>query len=308
MGGQVALDKVIPTESEVEGRGSSLLANGLHPLHVVLPGGSMSCDVSVVIPVYNSSRTLKRALDSIYCQSLHPREIIVVDDGSNDWEKSRMIANSFPGSIALQFIHLEKNKGVSTARNAGISAAQCRYLAFLDSDDVWFTDKIEVQYGLMTRHNLDLSVHRYGKNMNYTVANTNEEAQLSLLCTWHPLFRHDNAGTLMVLRERMVPFDTSLRRGEDFKCWMELLSKKRSGCSGVYLHRVLAGSFKKSIGESGLSQDIKAMHLSRMCALKKLINEGTISIAQYLVGSCLEAAKYPIRVLVVYFLGGLLDY
>ena len=49
----------------------------------------MSCDVTVVVPVYNSSHTLKRALDSVFSQSLLPREIIVVDDGSDDWEQSQ---------------------------------------------------------------------------------------------------------------------------------------------------------------------------------------------------------------------------
>jgi glycosyltransferase involved in cell wall biosynthesis len=98
----------------------------------------MSCDVSVIIPTYNSSSTLKRALDSVYGQSLLPREIIVVDDGSDDWEQSRLIATSYPDSISIRFIHMDKNQGVSTARNVGISAALCRYLAFLDSDDVWY--------------------------------------------------------------------------------------------------------------------------------------------------------------------------
>ena len=262
----------------------------------------MNCDVSVVIPTYNSSGTLRRALDSIYGQSLVPREIIVVDDGSNDWEQSRLIARSFPDTIVLIFIQLEKNQGVSTARNTGISSARSRYLAFLDSDDIWHTDKLAIQYSLMTRRNLDLSVHKYGKDMTSSSGDKrHHESSLSSLSSWHPLFRHDNAATVMVLREKMVLFDTSLRRGEDFKCWMELLSKHRSGCRGVYLPRVLAGSFKPSIGYSGLSQDVRAMHLSRMQALKDLILEGGISLPQYLVGSYLETAKYPIRNMILWF-------
>src|SRR5882762_10135933 len=117
----------------------------------------MNCDVSAITPTYNSSGTLRRALDSIYSQSLLPREVIVVDDGSDDWEQSRLIAASYPDSIASRFIHLDNNQGPSTARNIGIASARCRYVAFLDSDDIWYRDKIAIQYGLMTSHNLDFS-------------------------------------------------------------------------------------------------------------------------------------------------------
>jgi glycosyltransferase involved in cell wall biosynthesis len=75
----------------------------------------MSCDVSVVIPTYNSSGTLKRALDSVYGQSLLPREIILVDDGSDDAELSGRIAASYPDRISIRFIPLARNQGVSAA-------------------------------------------------------------------------------------------------------------------------------------------------------------------------------------------------
>jgi len=99
----------------------------------------------------------------------------------------------------------------------------------------------------------------------------------------------------MVLKDKMVPYDTSLRRGEDFTLYMELLS--RPGCRALYIRRVLAGGFKSTIGASGLSQDVKAMHVGRMMALKKLTDRGCISIFQYLFGISTETVKYPIRAL-----------
>jgi glycosyltransferase involved in cell wall biosynthesis len=273
----------------------------------------MSCDVSVITPTYNSSSTLKRALDSIYSQSLLPREILVVDDGSNDWEQSRLIATSCPGCIAIHFIHLDKNQGPSTARNIGISAARGRYLAFLDSDDVWYADKVAIQHGLMTNHNLDFSMHRYchdmtrsgcGEEDSEDSASEEEEREdsdilsslsISPLSSWTPLLRNDSTNSVMVLKEKMVLYDTSLRRGEDFTLYMELLS--RPGCRALYIRRVLAGGFKSTIGASGLSRDVKAMHIGRMLALKKLTDRGCISMFQYLFGISTETVKYPIRVL-----------
>ena len=266
----------------------------------------MSCDVSVITPTYNSSGTLKRALDSIYGQSLLPREIIVVDDGSDDWDQSRLIATSYPGCIAIRFIHLDKNQGPSTARNIGISAARGRYLAFLDSDDVWYADKVAIQHGLMTNHKLDFSMHQYCHDMTRLGCDRDRDIDredsddmsspsLSSLSSWTPLLRNDSTNSVMVLREKMVFYDTSLRRGEDFTLYMELLS--RPGCRALYIRRVLAGGFKSTIGASGLSQDVKAMHVGRMVALKKLTDRGCISIFQYLFGISTETVKYPIRAL-----------
>ncbi len=266
----------------------------------------MSCDVSVITPTYNSSGTLKRALDSIYGQSLLPREIIVVDDGSDDWDQSRLIATSYPGCIAIRFIHMDKNQGPSTARNIGISAARGRYLAFLDSDDVWYADKVAIQHGLMTNHKLDFSMHQYCHDMTRLGCDRDRDIDredsgdmsspsLSSLSSWTPLLRNDSTNSVMVLKDKMVPYDTSLRRGEDFTLYMELLS--RPGCRALYIRRDLAGGFKSTIGTSGLSQDVKAMHVGRMVALKKLTDRGCISIFQYLFGISTETVKYPIRAL-----------
>lgn len=260
----------------------------------------MNCDVSVITPTYNSSATLGRALNSVYGQSLLPREIIVVDDGSDDWEQSGRIAASYPDSIAVRFLHVDRNQGPSAARNIGISAASCRYVAFLDSDDVWYKDKIAIQYEVMIKCNLDFSMHRYCHDMNrlsYDRGNHNDQSAppLSSLSSWTPLLRNDSTNSVMVLKEKMVSYDTSLRRGEDFKCYMELLSRR--GCRGAYIQRFMAGGFKSTIGVSGLSQDVKGMHVGRVMALKKLFHEGKIGMAQYVVGMGMETVKYPIRAL-----------
>jgi hypothetical protein len=101
----------------------------------------------------------------------------------------------------------------------------------------------------------------------------------------------------MALREKMVPFDPSFRRIEDWKCWMEVLSQDE--VKSAYIRSSLAERFKPGLGASGLSQDVKAMHDSRMIALKRLTSEGKITITQYLVGICMETAKYPLRAIII---------
>jgi hypothetical protein len=158
----------------------------------------------------------------------------------------------------------------------------------------------------MTNHNLDFSMHQYCHDRTRLGCNQegSEERKdsddmpslsISSLSSWTPLLRNDSTNSVMVLKEKMVFYDTSLRRGEDFTLYMELLS--RPGCRALYIRRVLAGGFKSTIGASGLSHDVKAMHVGRMLALKKLTDRRCISIFQYLFGISTETVKYPIRVL-----------
>lgn len=96
--------------------------------------------VSVIIPTYNREKTIKRCIDSVVNQSMPPYEIIVVDDGSTD--KTLKILNEHFKDIK---IIKQNHQGAQVARNAGILAAQGEYIAFLDSDDEWLADKLEVQ-------------------------------------------------------------------------------------------------------------------------------------------------------------------
>src|SRR5579864_7085464 len=90
--------------------------------------------VSVVIPAYNSSRYISGTLDSVLSQTLSNREIILVNDGSPDTRE--LEATLQPYVQGLRYFNQE-NRGPSAARNVGIRAARGRYVAFLDSDDVW---------------------------------------------------------------------------------------------------------------------------------------------------------------------------
>lgn len=96
--------------------------------------------ISLIIPTYNRCSTLKRALHSVLQQTMRPFEIIIVDDGSTD-ETASMLKKDFP---QLSYI-TQDNKGVSAARNRGIQQAQGDWVAFLDSDDTWLTEKLAMQ-------------------------------------------------------------------------------------------------------------------------------------------------------------------
>lgn len=98
--------------------------------------------ISVIIPTYNRPENTIRAVNSALTQSLSELEVIVVDDGSTDatWRRVNEISSDH-----LRTFQHETNTGANAARNTGIRNAQGRYLAFLDSDDVWKPRKTELQ-------------------------------------------------------------------------------------------------------------------------------------------------------------------
>lgn len=104
--------------------------------------------VSVVIPAYNAERTLLQTLDSVLGQTVRELEIIVVDDGSMD-STSTVAASS--GDPRIRVVR-QANAGHAGARNSGVAVARGRYVAFLDSDNVWVPDKLERQLSWLEAH------------------------------------------------------------------------------------------------------------------------------------------------------------
>lgn len=105
------------------------------------------CDVSVVIPTFNRASLLQRALNSIAKQTVQPSEVIVIDDCSEPtiFQDVLKIVSNYSERFNIRLIINDKNRGANHSRNKGIWAATTRYIAFLDSDDLWFPEKLEQQ-------------------------------------------------------------------------------------------------------------------------------------------------------------------
>ena len=106
-----------------------------------------STSVAAVIPSYNSSHLIRRALDSVVNQTCPVDEIIVVDDGSTD--NTAEVVAAYAG---VRYIHQE-NAGAAVARNTGIRATQSEWVAFLDADDEWLPQKIQLLTASATENN-----------------------------------------------------------------------------------------------------------------------------------------------------------
>jgi glycosyltransferase involved in cell wall biosynthesis len=103
--------------------------------------------VSVIIPTYNRWPMIAEAVESVLEQGYGSFEIIVVDDGSTDGTKERL--KKYGSSV---LVISRQRSGVAASRNYGVSVAQGRYLAFLDSDDLWLPQKLTIQTTFMEQH------------------------------------------------------------------------------------------------------------------------------------------------------------
>lgn len=114
------------------------------------------CEISIIVPVYNVEKYLKKCVDSILNQTFRDFELILVDDGSPD--NSGAICDQYAKEdTRVRVIHKE-NGGLSSARNAGIEDAKGKYLGFVDSDDYIAEDMYELLYNNIIKEDVDLSI------------------------------------------------------------------------------------------------------------------------------------------------------
>lgn len=191
--------------------------------------------VTAIIPTYNSSASVLRALESVVAQDFEGLEIIIVDDASNDDTVSKVKNSEF--SDQCRIIELERNAGASAARNRGIGAAVGEFVAFLDSDDSWEPTKISHQVKRM-RQDSSISIlgcqGRYispqGEDLGFILDNPPGISKQF----WKGLLRYSYIHTSTVLTSkdrlrRIGGFDENMVVGEDQDLWIRLALDGNAG-------------------------------------------------------------------------------
>lgn len=167
--------------------------------------------VSCIVPVFNGEPYLHEALASIRAQTYRPLEIIVVDDGSADGTKA--IAQGFGDEVRYRW---QSNAGPATARNFGIGAARGDFIAFLDADDLWHSEKLARQMARFdVRPTLDVCLAHV---QNFWAAELHDEAdRLREHFRAQPLPGYSSVALLArrAVFERVGCYDAALRHGAD---------------------------------------------------------------------------------------------
>lgn len=183
--------------------------------------------VSVIVPVYNAEKYIRQALKSIITQDYPYKEIIIVDDCSTDmtYEMVRDIISKTPYVV---YYKLDKNSGVAVARNVAIGLAKGRFIAFLDSDDVWNMGKLTEQLKLFEKYK--------GTPFTYTAIEYIDEKgnvikrkrNLKEKVTYSYLLRNTIIATSTVIIDREVVKSIVMpnrRSAEDYSLWLTILKE-----------------------------------------------------------------------------------
>ncbi len=110
------------------------------------------------MPTYNCARFIRESIDSVLAQTYTNWELIIVDDSSTD-NTAEMVANF--NDPRIHYLRNEQNEGAALTRNKALRAAKGRYIAFLDSDDLWHPDKLERQIAFMEQNGYAFTYHEY---------------------------------------------------------------------------------------------------------------------------------------------------
>lgn len=182
--------------------------------------------ISIVIPSYNSVKLLPKTLDSVWAQTYTNYEVIVVDDGSTDGTADFMASQKDP---RIQYVRLNtKSGGPAHPRNVGMQKAKGEYICFLDSDDLWRPEKLEVQLRKMTEKQLDFSSTRRlvftdESEIKAVSAKPDRDLRYCSLLRKNVIF----TSSVMVRRQNLekFQFNTAAPRiaVEDYEMWLSLL-------------------------------------------------------------------------------------
>jgi len=224
--------------------------------------------ISVIIPTYNREKLLKKTLDSVLNQTVQADEIIIIDDGSSDNTKE-LIANYENNTI--RYI-IQKNAGVSNARNNGIQKAKNDWICFLDSDDIWEINKLEkqIQFHKDNPHILFSHTDELWIFNDKIIKQKKHQLKPSGFCFEQNISNTlIGASTVMIhkkLFDNIGYFDENLIACEDYDLWLRILKKYELGLINEKLISKIAGH------ENQLSFSTKMMDKYRIKALQKHLN------------------------------------
>ena len=180
--------------------------------------------ISVIIPVYNAEKYLDKTLQSIFEQTSGKFEVVLVDDCSKD--SSAKIIEKYQAEHPEIVYHLqEKNMGAAVARNTALELAQGRYVAFLDSDDIWKADKTEKQLALMKEKDASFSytaIEMIDENGELKKGKRKVKEKVDYKFLLHNTMIPTSS--VIIDRSKKGDFRMPLRRsGQDYATWLQLL-------------------------------------------------------------------------------------
>ncbi len=265
---------------------------------------SLSVPVSVVIPCYRCVATIERAVDSVVSQTHVPEEIILVDDFSDDGLStisSLKKVKQKHKKFNIQILALEKNQGPGSARNEAWKVASQPYIAFLDADDSWHPNKLEIQYSWMKGHpDVLLTAHD-----SIQASDSTHQKVVNPLESFYPInvvkflfFNCIPTRSVMLKRDINYRFLPGKRYAEDYLLWLSIALDN----SPIYFSNLpLSFSYKNEFGDAGLTAHLSKAHVGLVDTYQQLLKDRRILWSTCVILVAFAYVKYLRRLLVVGF-------
>ena len=180
--------------------------------------------VSIIMPNYNGAKYLKATIESVLAQTYTNWELLIIDDCSTD-DGVKIIEGYTKQDKRIHLICQEENKGVAHTRNIGIAKAKGKYIALLDSDDIWKSEKLEKQKILMEKESASISycsydfIDGFGKRIKKTFK-VPKKTNFKKMLTSSVISCSTGMFDSQILKQH--PFNSNYYH-EDYVLWLELL-------------------------------------------------------------------------------------
>jgi glycosyltransferase involved in cell wall biosynthesis len=251
-------------------------------------------DITVIIPCFNCDQTITETLKSVFNQSVTPKEIILVNDGSNTATTKLLKELSLKyENCGLVLYEFKLNKGVGAARRFALGKARHEYIAFLDSDDIWVSEKLKLQLDwMMLNPNSMLTGHGTEIRKRGFIP----PSQLDCIFQAHKisfkkmLFKNYIATrTAMIRNPRGRVNFSNLRCGDDYLFWLDMTYLYNQT---FVLDIVLSHSFKADYADDGLSSNLLRTEIGELNTYKYLFFSNKIKFYLFLIICIFSIMKY----------------
>jgi len=256
--------------------------------------------VTVVVPTFNSSATIKRALDSVFAQTVLPNRLVVVDNASSDSTAQIVEKMAADSRCEMELVRQPRNTGPGAARNVGWNLVQTQFVAFLDSDDSWHPTKLERQLDFARQHPDDCF---FGHTTTTSTTSDATDAsgaalligsgRINYYSLRHFLIRNRvSTPTVMLSSELPFRFPTEHWFAEDYALWTAILA---AGHRAVVYDLALTTLHKAAWGEAGLSAKLDDMHAGELLVLDGLHRDRVIGRVEHALFRNWMTFKYQRR-------------
>ncbi len=180
--------------------------------------------ISIITPLFNGGNFIDQTIKSVQAQDYQNWELVVIDDLSSD-NGCEIVRASQEKDERIRLIHNNKNLGPAATRNRGIEAAQGRYIAFLDSDDLWHPDKLGIQLDFMISNSVPFSFTHY-QQIDESGSFIRFVDDLPAVVTYQDLLKFNYIGCLTAVYDTDFfgkVYMKDIRNRQDYALWLTLV-------------------------------------------------------------------------------------